>query len=139
VLAVENGEHSLYDIIEEIRDVQLTEMDGGERWRSRFFWVSDPLCLSSSSSALHFSGYSFWVHHLVNQDYRQLLAHAMASDFSVAWQCVSKRTIGFYLRIKLHARRSRFFVAIFKRVFVPKGLFTRNVKFCVRRHKIRVV
>jgi hypothetical protein len=58
-----------------------------------FFLVSDPLCLSSSS-ALHFSDYSFWVHHPVNQDDRQLLANAMASDFSVAWQCLSKRTIG---------------------------------------------
>jgi hypothetical protein len=27
----------------------------------------------------------------------------MASDFSVAWQCLSKRTIGFSLRVKLHA------------------------------------
>jgi hypothetical protein len=27
----------------------------------------------------------------------------MASDFSVAWQCLTKRTIGFSLRIKLHA------------------------------------
>jgi hypothetical protein len=27
----------------------------------------------------------------------------MASDFSVAWQCFSKRTIFFLLRIKLHA------------------------------------
>jgi hypothetical protein len=33
-----------------------------------------------------FSDYSFWVHHLVNRDDRHLLAHAMASDFSVAWQ-----------------------------------------------------
>jgi hypothetical protein len=40
----------------------------------------------SSSSAPHFSDYSIWVHHPVNQDDRQLLAHAMASDFSVAWQ-----------------------------------------------------
>jgi hypothetical protein len=31
--------------------------------------------------ALHFSDYSFLVHHLVNRDDRQLLAHAMASDF----------------------------------------------------------
>jgi hypothetical protein len=29
----------------------------------------------------------------------------MASDFSVAWQCLSKRTIGFSLWIKLHALR----------------------------------
>jgi hypothetical protein len=36
--------------------------------------------------ALHFSGYSFLVHHPVNWDDRQLLAHAMASDFTVAWQ-----------------------------------------------------
>jgi hypothetical protein len=34
--------------------------------------------------ALHFSNYSFWVHHLVNWDVRQLLAHAVASDFSVS-------------------------------------------------------
>jgi hypothetical protein len=27
----------------------------------------------------------------------------MASDFIVAWQCLSKRTIGFLLWIKLHA------------------------------------
>jgi hypothetical protein len=66
------------------------------------FLVSDPLCLSSSL-ALRFSEYSFWVHHLVNQDDWQLLAHAMASDFSVAWQCLSKITIGFLLWIKLHA------------------------------------
>jgi hypothetical protein len=64
--------------------------------------VSDPLCLSSSSSsALHFSDYSFRVHHLVNRHDRQLLAHAMASDFSVALQCLSKRTIGFLLWNKL--------------------------------------
>jgi hypothetical protein len=30
-------------------------------------------------------------------------APSTASDFSVAWQCLSKRTIGFSLRIKLHA------------------------------------
>jgi hypothetical protein len=40
--------------------------------------------------------------HLVKWDDRHLLAHAMASDFSAAWQCLSKRTI-FLLRIKLHA------------------------------------
>jgi hypothetical protein len=28
----------------------------------------------------------------------------MASDFSVTWQCLSKGTIGFSLRIKLHAQ-----------------------------------
>jgi hypothetical protein len=30
---------------------------------------------------------------LLTRDERQLLTHAMASDFSVAWQCLSKRTI----------------------------------------------
>jgi hypothetical protein len=30
----------------------------------------------------------------------------MASDFSVTWQCLSKRTICFSLRIKLHALKS---------------------------------
>jgi hypothetical protein len=33
-----------------------------------------------------FSNYSFGVHHLVNRDDRQLLAYAMASDFSVIWR-----------------------------------------------------
>jgi hypothetical protein len=68
-----------------------------------FFWSATP-CASPPPWPSIFSDYSFWVHHLVNQDDRQLLAHAMASDFSVAWQCLSKRTIGFLLRIKLHAR-----------------------------------
>jgi hypothetical protein len=47
--------------------------------------VSSPLCLSSSST-LHFSYYSFWVHQPVNWDDRHLLAHAIASDFSVTWK-----------------------------------------------------
>jgi hypothetical protein len=53
-----------------------------------FFWgggVSDPLCLSSSL-ALQFYNYSF----LVNRDAQHLLAHAMASDFTVKRQ-VSQR------------------------------------------------
>jgi hypothetical protein len=33
-----------------------------------------------------FSDYSFLVHHPVNRDDQKLLAHAMASDFTVAWQ-----------------------------------------------------
>jgi hypothetical protein len=44
-------------------------------------YSSDPLCLSPQPSI--FSDYSFWVHHPVTRDDRQLLAHAMASDFSV--------------------------------------------------------
>jgi hypothetical protein len=59
-----------------------------------------------------FPDYSFWVH-LVNWDDWHLLAHAMASDFSVAWQCLSKRTIGFSLRIKLHAQNDSPFLKIF--------------------------
>jgi hypothetical protein len=58
------------------------------------------------SSALHFSDYSFWVHHTVNPDDWHLLTHAMASDFSFAWQFLSKITIGFWLRIKLHALKN---------------------------------
>jgi hypothetical protein len=34
------------------------------------------------------------IHHLVNRDDRHLLTHAMATDFSVAWQFLSKRSIG---------------------------------------------
>jgi hypothetical protein len=52
---------------------------------TNFILVSDPLCLSSSLALHLISDYSFWVHHLVNRDDQHLLAHAMASDFSVAW------------------------------------------------------
>jgi hypothetical protein len=48
-----------------------------------------------------FSVYSFGVHHLVNWDDRHLLAHAMASDFSVTWQCLSKRLIVFNIALKM--------------------------------------
>jgi hypothetical protein len=61
-----------------------------------FFWSATP-CASPPPRPSIFSHYSFWVHHLVNWDDRHLLAHAMASDFSAAWQCVSKRTIGFFV------------------------------------------
>jgi hypothetical protein len=58
--------------------------------------VSDPLCLSSSSSAHHFYNYSF----IVNQDDQHLLAHTMASDSSVAWHFSQRELV--FLRIKLH-------------------------------------
>jgi hypothetical protein len=63
-----------------------------------FLWITDPLCLSSSW-ALHFFRLLFLVHSIVNRDDRHLLAHATASDFSVAWQCLSKRTIDFLAKI----------------------------------------
>jgi hypothetical protein len=47
--------------------------------------------------------YSFLVHHLVDRDDRHLLVHAMVSDFSDAWQLLSKGTIVFLLWINLHA------------------------------------
>jgi hypothetical protein len=59
------------------------------------FFVSDTLCLSSSS-ALHFFRI-FFSGPPVNRDDRHLLAHAMASDFSAAWQCLLKRTIFFVM------------------------------------------
>jgi hypothetical protein len=34
------------------------------------------------------------------------MAHAMASDFSVTWQFLSRKTIGFLLQIKLHALKN---------------------------------
>jgi hypothetical protein len=58
--------------------------------------VSNHSCLFSSS-ALHF--YSILVHHPVNRDDWHLLARAMASDFTVAWQFFSKRTIVFYTHL----------------------------------------
>jgi hypothetical protein len=59
-----------------------------------FGGASGPLCLSSS--ALHFSYYSFLVHHPVNQDDRHLLACAMASDSTVAWQFSQREQLFFY-------------------------------------------
>jgi hypothetical protein len=61
-----------------------------------FFGEGGSFCL--------FSDYSFRVHH--HWDDRHLPSHAMASDFLVTWQCLSKRTIGFLLRIKLHAQET---------------------------------
>jgi hypothetical protein len=70
-----------------------------------FFWGggSATPCASPPPWPSIFSDYSFWVHHRVNQYDRQLLAHALPSDFLVARQYLSNRTIGFLLRIKLHA------------------------------------
>jgi hypothetical protein len=69
--------------------------------------VCSPLGVNEGVSinplALHFSDYSFGVHQPVNQADRHLLADAMTSDFSVALQCLLKRTIGFSLQIKLGA------------------------------------
>jgi hypothetical protein len=58
-----------------------------------FFWSATP-CASPPPRPSIFSNYSFRVHYHDNRDDRQILAHAMASDFLVTWQCLSKRTIG---------------------------------------------
>jgi hypothetical protein len=55
------------------------------------------------SSAPRFSHFSLLVHHPVIQNDWHLLAHGIASDFSVTRQFFSERTIGFSLGIKLHA------------------------------------
>jgi hypothetical protein len=60
-----------------------------------FFGSATP-CASPPPRQSIFSNYSYWVHHLVNRDDQHPLAHAMASDFSVTCQCLSKRTIGFH-------------------------------------------
>jgi hypothetical protein len=70
---------------------------------AKLFFGSATPCASPPPRPSIFSDYSFRAHHLVNQDDRHLLAQAMASDFSAAWQCLSKITIVFLLRIKLHA------------------------------------
>jgi hypothetical protein len=63
---------------------------------TRIFFGQQPLVPLLILGPSCFPNYSFWVHRLVNRDDRHLLAHAMASDFSVAWQCLSKRTIVFF-------------------------------------------
>jgi hypothetical protein len=40
--------------------------------------------------------YSFLVHHPVNRDDLHPFAHAIASDFTVAWQFFSRRTFFCY-------------------------------------------
>jgi hypothetical protein len=61
-----------------------------------FFWSATP-CASPPPRPSILSDYSFRIHHPVNRDDPHLLAHAMASDFSVTWQFLSKRTIVFLL------------------------------------------
>jgi hypothetical protein len=68
-----------------------------------FFGGSATPCASPPPRPSIFSDYSFGVHHPVNRNVRHLLARAMASDFSFAWQFLSKKTISFLLWIKLHA------------------------------------
>jgi hypothetical protein len=53
-----------------------------------------------------FSDYSFWAHHLANPDDRHLFAHAMASDFSVAWYVVSlKENKNYYYKGSRYIKR----------------------------------
>jgi hypothetical protein len=63
-----------------------------------FLGVSDPLVpLLLLGPPFFYSEYSFLVHRPINLDDRNLLAHAMASDFTVTWQYIfSKRTIVFF-------------------------------------------
>jgi hypothetical protein len=61
------------------------------------FFLSATPCASPPPWPSIFSNYSFGIHQPVNQDDQRLLAHAMASDFSVAWQFLSKRTIIFFV------------------------------------------
>jgi hypothetical protein len=65
-----------------------------------FFGESATPYASPSPWPSIFSNYSFLVRHTVNWDDRHLLAHAMASDFKVAWQYSQREQL---LRIKLNA------------------------------------
>jgi hypothetical protein len=79
--------------------------------------ASDPLCLSSYL-AHHFSDFSFWIHHPVNQDDLQFLAHATASDFSVS---LKENNWFFVNRYELHAQEvsSMFFFFAKSTSFAP--------------------
>jgi hypothetical protein len=98
--------------------------------------VSDPLCLSSSL-ALHFSDYSFCVLHPVNWNDRDLLACAVASDFSVALQCLSKTPGGFKDQTPLLKLRSLYLYKFSKRskfecpfIALKQGVIVRKVLEC---------
>jgi hypothetical protein len=60
-----------------------------------------PPCASPPPRPSIFSDDSLLVHHPVNRDDLNLLAHAMASDFTVTWQFSQRKQ--FFIRIKLHA------------------------------------
>jgi hypothetical protein len=59
---------------------------------------------------------------LLTRDDRHLLAHAMASDFTVAWQC-SQREQLFFLWIKLHAPKHPIHIHIHIYGHSNRGLF----------------
>jgi hypothetical protein len=64
--------------------------------RGTFWGVQQPLVhLLSSSSALHFFQLFFLVHHPVNRDDQHLIAHAMASYFSVTSQFSEREQLVF--------------------------------------------
>jgi hypothetical protein len=60
-----------------------------------------------------FSDYSFLVYHPVNRDDRHLLAHAMASGFTVAWYYSQREQLVLLLQIKLYAHGSIHTVSVF--------------------------
>jgi hypothetical protein len=66
-------------------------------------WLFGSATACASSSALHFSNYAFWAHHPVYWDDWHLLARAMTSDISVAWQFSPKEQLFFSLWNRLHA------------------------------------
>jgi hypothetical protein len=61
------------------------------------FFGQQPLVPFLLLSTPFFPDYSFLVHHPVDWEDRQLLSHAMASDFTVTWQFYSKITIVFII------------------------------------------
>jgi hypothetical protein len=89
-VVVRQLEHVVVILWEEVvpHRIQIRVLEG-------FVWSANP-CASPQPSI--FFNYSFLVHHPVNPDDWHLLAHAMAADFSVAWQLLSKITIGFFMR-----------------------------------------
>jgi hypothetical protein len=55
-------------------------------WQTILFFCSATPCASSPPRPSIFSEFSFLAHQPVNWDDRHLLAHAMASHLTVAWQ-----------------------------------------------------
>jgi hypothetical protein len=62
---------------------------------SRKLFLSATPCASPPSCAPIFYNYYFLVHHPVNPDDQRLLAHAMASDFTAAWQFSQREQLVF--------------------------------------------
>jgi hypothetical protein len=89
ILSNPQSQAMVNEVILQVKTIEILVLERGVCYY--YFLGSGTPCASPPPWPSIFSDYSFRVHHLVNRDDWQLLAHAIASDFSVARECLSKR------------------------------------------------